>query len=227
MSATIALLYGCGSTEVANSADVNQNKIHQWYSVDIDADFGSAKAESQFRFGGSLGTTLDLSDPSGVTCNGNNMNGEAAFLRGHVYSIKVDASTTDFTFEYVNNDEESFTNSVHLEPISLDLVPASINAQEGGEITWAGAAVSDNETVTLHLTNDQSSTSFSTSTMGATSVAITPEFMKDFKGGVTSVYLVRYVNKACDESADEGGTISATYTSSKQSVEVVNNAVIQ
>lgn len=220
-TAAMALLFAsCGSTEVASSADVNQDKIHQHYTVRIDREYGSAEAEAQFRFGGSLGTTLDLAAPANITCNGDDMFGEKEFLQGHVYSQKIDPSIPDYTFVYTDFDETVFTNSVRIEAISLGEIPDQINITEVNEMMWNGAPVGNNETVTVHLSGQESSASFSTSTMGATSVKVDPSQLTTLKNGPTTIYIVRSVDKACDESADEGGTIAASYSSEHKSVTI-------
>lgn len=217
---------GCGSTEVANSADVNQDKIYQRYTVNIDAEYGTSQATAQLRFGGSLGTTLMLTEPSQVTCNGAKMSGETAFLQGFVYSMNVDASLGDYEFVFTNTEETSYTNAIHIEAISLANVPAEVNASAGWEVTWNGAPVGNNETVTIHLSGEGFTCSESTSIQGATSIMFNSNEYPNMKGGNYEIYLERWVETSCAEAADEGGAISATYSSEHKSTKITVGAQV-
>lgn len=213
---------GCASTEVADVSDVNQKKIHQHYSVDIE-EGSQATCEAAFRFGGPTGTTLQLGGETSVTMNDERMDGEDKFLRGMVYDIHVSGDTKDFSFKFTDADANVYTNSVHLESISIERLPETLHGDQDVIVRWTGAPVGPDETVTIEVRDSESAfyTSVgSTSTMGSSEVTISGRDVADLYNGRGEIRFSRDIRKELAEAADEGGDLVATYTSSNTSVTI-------
>ncbi len=213
----VCIFIGCASTEVSESADVNQAKIYQNYYVNINMEDNDSYVDAVFRFGGSTGTTLNLSDPSHVTVNGEKMSGEDRFLQGQVYGASgVYAENNRYEFTFTDVDGNVYTNAIAVEPIEFKDLPDSFDRNLGIEIAWNGAPLGKHETVTVHLNandGEYSSASASTSLKGATSVTISPKKLHQFPSGLCNVQLVRTISSKLDEGTDEGGKIRGEYES--------------
>lgn len=216
------MLSSCASTDIADVGDVNQKKIHQSYSVDIDQNSGTRNAEAQFRFGGSTGTTLNLTGSSEVTVNGASMKGDDQFFRGLVYSSNVGDDGT-YAFVFTDADNNVYTNSIDLQPVDLERLPNAISGKESVNISWEGAPVGAQETVTLYAmgSNEVMGTEIgSTSGKGATSIDTDPRQVRMLLNGGGEIYIVRSISKNLDEAADEGGDIRGDYRSSSYSIDI-------
>jgi hypothetical protein len=216
------ILSSCASTDIADVGDVNQKKIHQSYSIEIDQNSGTRSAEAQFRFGGSTGTTLNLTGTAGVAINGSSMKGDDEFFRGLVYSANV-SDDGDFSFVFTDADANVYTNGIKLNAIDLDLLPEAISGKSTQTISWTGSALSSNETVTLYAMrgNEMMGTQIgSTSGKGATSVDTDPYQVQTLLNGGGEIYIIRSVSKQLDEAADEGGDIRGDYRSDSYSITI-------
>ena len=67
MFISVGMLVGCGSED---SADVNQNTIYTDYELFYNANDDVTHAITRFRFGGALGTILELTSASGANIIG-------------------------------------------------------------------------------------------------------------------------------------------------------------
>ena len=217
-------LYACASTEIANDEDVNQNKIHQRYSVKLSENGVGCEAEAQLRFGGELGTTLMITGGREISLNGNGLTGDEGFLQGWRYTLPVKNTEKAFSFTYTNSNDEVFVNEVNIEPITLGNIPANISCLQGAEIKWDGAPVGPNETVNLHIYDVESNSvmSLNTSAVGANSITITPKQMANLVNGMGSISASREVNKDLDQGNSEGGSIYGKYESNDISIEIVD-----
>ncbi len=115
------ILTSCASNETSDSNKVVQSEIYQSYFVDYDASQNEFEATASFRFGGQNGTTLRLVDKSNVVYNNMPMSAKTSAWTGTSYQYsKNGAVGSEHSFLYVNNDNESFKNTVPLlmaEPI--------------------------------------------------------------------------------------------------------------
>jgi hypothetical protein len=62
-------LNGCGSTDIVDSTDVNEDRVFRDYRVSFNENNHWMELFAQFRLGGNTGTTIRLVDPSQVKIN--------------------------------------------------------------------------------------------------------------------------------------------------------------
>lgn len=223
LAAGSILLTNCASTDVSDIGDINQDKIHMYYKVEINKDMGIAEAEAQFRFGGNTGTTLLLSGDADVTINGDDMDGDDEFLRGEVYSTRI-KEADGYTFVFKDYNGKAYTNSMQLEPIDLDDVPDQVSGQQGITVSWEGAPVGPNQTVTLYLRGEESALGMPigrTDIQGDRTIKVDPREVRDYVNGDGELYIIRRVDMPVTEAADEGGQIVGTYHSSSYHTTIV------
>ncbi len=210
----------CASSEIADSGDVNQAKIHQQYSVSYDANNnGSYKIEAQFRFGGNKGTTLRLTEPSKVFVNGIEMNEESNVLQGCFYTLKINEGNT-FNFKFIDTDEKEFSNKCKVlkaEPKPITNINTSIDYK----IKWIGMPLTNNETIICIIEdNDGNSVSSNSDIIGSDYIQINSEDLTNLIEGSGELYLKRTSTIDAKETGDEGGKIYTEYISKKHTIKI-------
>jgi hypothetical protein len=122
LTTALAALAACGSRSTVPSSDVESDQVFQQYNLWYDVSEKEVTTYAQFRIGGSDGTTLSLDETSGVTVNGKEMEEQDVTrtepaLWGTYYSRTFhfeERPPERFEFSYVDNDDETVTNSVTL-----------------------------------------------------------------------------------------------------------------
>lgn len=208
----ILLMTGCYSTEIADSGDVNQDKIYQKYYVEYDAESIESFATAIFRFGGIKGTTLQLSDGSTITVNGETTRGEKEFLQGMVYRFEnLSPKTSTYNFIFTDTDNKKIKNTITLSSIKPITPDGKIPNKIESEIKWEGTAVGSNESVQVNI-KDSNGFTYSTSTdmKGAESIVVSPDSLN---AGIANLQLIRRFNKNLDEFTNAGGKMEGAYYS--------------
>jgi hypothetical protein len=122
LASALAALAACGAQSTVPSSDVDADTVFQQYNVWYDASEREVSTYAQFRVGGSDGTTLSLDEESGVTVNGKEMKEQnhtrvEPALWGTYYSRTFhfeERPPERFEFSYVDNDDNTVTNSIKL-----------------------------------------------------------------------------------------------------------------
>ena len=210
---SIILFSNCASTEVADSRDVNQQKIYQDYEVVYNEENGNAQAEAVFRFGGNKGTTLILSDSSNVKVNNNNMLGSELLFRGYVYEFfGFDEATTFFEFKFTDTEGNQYVNGINVYPIDKINIPDSIALYQNSTVSWIGPSVQSGEQVEV-IIEDMAGNQAKAKTRikGANEVLIQAENVTGLVEGTGNLYIRREINNSLKQSAEMGGTIKSLY----------------
>lgn len=221
MLVIVALItYGCASSEIADSKDVNQKKIHQSYSVTYDAAGDDSYAVwAQYRFGGNKGTTLKLSEPSTVTINGETMEENQSDFYGCSYEAKI-KGTNKFSFKFIDTEKTEYVNTITVlsaEPKEVKV----INADRETNIYWIGNKLEKNETVTVIIEDNAGARAeASTDIVGTDYVVVKPEDLQFLVNGDGQIYFQRIKSLSTQQAADEGGSIWCEYNSEKIPVRI-------
>ena len=221
----VAIVFNaCASSEIADSEDVNQAKIHQQYSVYYDANDGdSYRVESQFRFGGNKGTTLRLSNPSTVSVNDKEMDEETQVLRGCYYEMSI-TGTNSFTFSFIDTEEKEYINECKITSAELKAIN-KINADKSLKVKWIGKPLDSKETMTLTIEdNDNNTTIISTDIIGSTYITVNPKDMETLVKGKGQIFLSRSYSSSLQEAAEDGGNIYTQYISKKISINILKKS---
>lgn len=219
---TVIGFIGCSSSEVAESKDVNQEKIHQSYNVVFDAEHEDIYAEAVFRFGGSKGTTLTLSEPAKLSLNGNTLQGRQRMLRGFVYSQdQFDNDVFDFEFRYQDIDQKEYINSISVLPISDIQVPDSFSKSNNNLVKWTGPAISQFEKIVVEIIDNAGNmATISSELKGSNEVNILKEKIALLESGTGNLQIYRKINKGLDQQNEMGGEIESTYYSKKTKITI-------
>jgi hypothetical protein len=215
-------LNSCVSNETANSDTVKQSEIYQSYTVTYDAGDMELSSTAFFRFGGSAGTTLNLVKPSKIIFNGQEMAMGKNIFSGTFYETSQQIEPAkSYTFVFTDTDNKTYTNTARIDPIEISGYPATIKKSESLKVSWTGAPVQQDERVYVSLEGkDLVNCSSSTNIVGANSVEISPELLKDLKAGEANIVLKREKNLSLQEATHLGGNYSITYVAKKVSAKV-------
>lgn len=230
-SVFLIFLASCASTDVEESKFVSQDRIYQNYKVEIDENRQSSRASATFRFGGSTGTTLNLSDESSVSLNGAKLNGKQEMFSGMVYSkSNLQSSDNNYTFVFTDTENNTYTNTVAIQPLTFGKSPKVIDKSGSYKIYWDGSPLGPNEKIELTLKHgkDQFSTILWTSTMqGTNSIEIGSDKLKNANPGLGNLQLRRVVTPPLQEGTELSGKITGIYNSTVIPVTIEGPALQQ
>jgi opacity protein-like surface antigen len=214
--AAILFTASCASNETAESDTVKQSEIYQTLSVTYDAGDKELSATASFRFGGGTGTTLHLTDPAKVTFDGEEMRLENDIFNGTYYSIdRQEDFKGQYSFVFTDGDKKTYTNSFTYAPISITDYPGDAEKTTGIMVKW-DLPLKNNERVYLYVEDNKGNTSWvSTEIVGATSIELTPDKLKDLFPGSVNIYLTREVNSSLTDATHLGGKVFLKYISPK------------
>lgn len=210
--AVIVLNVAC---DTENSVDVNQDRIETSYTFTYDAHTQERIGTATFKFGR---TFLELTPPAEVTVDDKPMTKRD--ILGHTdYSAKWIGSGTSATFVYRDLDERTFTNTISL---TAALTPvdtlAAVSRNMRHFFGWDGAPVQAGEVVWLHVNVGSEYFSASADAIGANSVFVEANELPQL--GVGTVYFERVVQPELQQATDAGGSIIASYQSSKVNIQI-------
>ncbi|MDD3685963.1 MAG: hypothetical protein PHE56_04260 [Bacteroidales bacterium] len=214
------IAFGCASSEIADSRDVNQKKIHQSYSVTYDASGdGSYAVWAQFRFGGNKGTTLKLSEPSTITVNGESMEEDQSDFYGCSYGTRI-KGTNKFSFKFIDTEKTEYVNTITVlsaEPKQVKV----INANRESNIYWIGNKLEKDETITVIIEDKAGARAeASTDIVGTDYIVVKPDDLQNLVNGDGQIYFQRIKSISTQQAADEGGSIWCEYNSEKIPVRI-------
>lgn len=219
----LSFSFACGSTEIADSKDVNQSKIHQYYSISYDASEGNEyDIFAQFRFGGNKGTTLKLSEPSQISVNDIKMKEEQSSFRGCFYKLAIKDSNT-FNFKFTDTENKIYSNSVVVNSIEIVKVE-KLYAEKNQKIYWQGKSLENKEEVIAIIEdNDNNKVEVSTDIIGSNYISLNAEDMENLVAGSGQIYMIRKYYSSLQEVADDGGSVDTEYISMKMPIEIISN----
>lgn len=198
-----------------NSADVDQQSIFTIYELMYDEEDDATTARATFRFGGELGTLLQLSNPAYTGFDGEDLVYNAWF--GY-HELEFDGLVQNGEFEYWDRDENFYTNFVEMvDSIGFNDVDDTIFKSADHNYIWTGEPVGENETVAMSITAGTESESFTTIYEGDTSVVLTSTKLDNFSDGLATFELTRTFNTSdLSQGTNKGGRISIKYIVRKE-----------
>lgn len=189
---------------------IDQDKIWTHFELFYDANENKTYATATFRFSHSNGTRLELSDPSTVSFNDQEM----AFLPEGEYQLVFDGYVNAGTFRWSDLDGKEFTNSIEIHEVDfLGDIPTWFFADSITYINWDGAAVDSFETMTLTLDGPLASDTkvYTVDTVQAFQFALDSAQLSQLDSGLVSVILDRRYKPALQEQTSKGGVITGRF----------------
>src|SRR5262245_30747934 len=107
----------CASSAKLESGNVNQEEIHQSYTVRRTNE--ALEIRAKFRLKDRFGDTLALTPPSQVTYNGDTMKREDYFMNGAAYFADEKAYQASNKFAFTNTKGKVYVNAISLESVAF------------------------------------------------------------------------------------------------------------
>lgn len=222
VASLVVILASCASNETSDSNKVAQTEIYQSYFVDYDASKNELEATASFRFGGQNGTTLRLVDKSKVSYNEKPLSAKTSAWTGTSYQYQVNGdAVVEHTFIYVNNDKQTFKNSVPLLKAEPVLENGLVSKSKGAVVSWVGTPLSSLDNVEIVIQDSVQPHYYSPKLVGATSLTLKNGDLLPLKIGKGELYIVRRVNLSLQKTNPIGGAIGSEYVSKRVAVEIV------
>ncbi|MFH0893919.1 MAG: hypothetical protein V2A54_05740 [Bacteroidota bacterium] len=220
----ISFLVSCKSNETAQSDTVKQTEIFQSYDVTYNAPDESLSASATFRFGGTNGTTLILSNPAKILFNDEEMKQSTLLFGGAYYSWEKQCPLPQvFRFEYTDCDKKVFKNAQFIFPLEIISSQGKVFSAKGeNRVAWDGPAIANGEKVTLYIEDSKSGIrSFDSDKVGDQFISFDGSRIADMNLGKAQIYLQREKSTSLAQCTHLGGEFFARYKSKKTEAEIV------
>ena len=209
------------SCQRENSDDVNQDRIYAEYELYYDKNQNKTYASAVFRFGNATGTLLELTSPSSVTFNGDQIPFDQTFS---YYRKEYQGLVTGGTFVFTNTEGTSFTNTVSSTrtidfPTSMDTITAS----NGYTLAWVGDSIVTDEHVTVWMDGPLQNNSefFFQYVEGTNSIVMAASQLGNLGTGNTTCTIERVWETTASSVTGAGGKVRCKYKGTNRTVQVV------
>jgi hypothetical protein len=206
-------LFSCTSE---SSDSVNQDRIYTVYELFYNANEDKTFARATFFFSNELGTRLELSDPSMVTFDGD----ELTFNRVLAYYEREYAGfVSSGTFEWTDTEENVYQNSIEVRTIDYAGTIDTIDRSSSYELSWEGDALTEDElvTVTINGENEGDARVFTNNDIGSSSIILAKNILEQVGAGPGTIFMDRSYTPELLDATDAGGRRTGRYRAPNQS----------
>jgi hypothetical protein len=222
-AAAIVFISSCASNEIGHSKDVNQDEIHQGYSVSYDEEKNETDIHVFFRFAGPNGTTLILDEPSKVEMDGTPLQKDENTGVGCYYFKKVNGNLPDkeyvFTFTDING--KKFENKLNFRNMMAEELPKEISKKEGLTIHFTDKPEGRNEDLTVEIFDDSTEVNEIWKHVFFERVKFPKEKLDKLHGNI-SVRIRRNGYTELKQHAHAGGFISTEYVLAPRTLKITD-----
>ena len=209
----ISFVPGCTSNEIGESKDVAQETIFQQYTVSYNEGDENVAICARFRFAGDDGTTLVLTDPSGVQFDGVALAVDSSDFEGAFY--KKDLLACNFfgnnQYRFTDIDKKRYDNSFSFDEFKLLDIPASAPKNQPLQFKFKASQLAPGDRIEIDAIETDST--FSVTYPGEDSLITIPvEELQRQKGGQIKLVSTLYKKTPLQQSTKEGGYLEMAYT---------------
>jgi len=211
----------CASNEIGHSKDVNQDEIHQGYSINYDESRNETEVIAFFRFAGPNGTTLILNEPSKIELNGEVMNNVQSGL-GSYYSKSVKGKLPDneYVFAFSDITGKKFENKMDFRNMQIEELPKEIKKSDGLTIHFPNKPEGRKEDLTVEISDDSTTVSEVWKNVVFERVKFPKEKLDQLHGKV-KVNIHRNGLLELRQHAHAGGFFSSEYTLAPREITLI------
>ncbi|MDD4150161.1 MAG: hypothetical protein PHE33_09035 [Bacteroidales bacterium] len=217
----VTILCVFSSCKREGSSDVNQDRIHVVYEMAYNKATDITYAMTTFFFGSIIGTRLELSNPSKVTCNDELLSFESV-LANYVkqYTGFIDTGS----FKFTDTDGKTFVNMVYIKEVGFPENIDTIIKGSSFKLDFIGEPLAQGESVYAHIAGLSENVSISVyqNTFGATSIIIPANETSKLSVGTFNLYLRRRTETTPQEKSSAGASCTGTYTTNEVKIEVID-----
>lgn len=206
------VLTACNSS--VSSSRVEQRIIFPSYSVYYDAEAQTLTATVAFQTDNESGDYIKLSKNSSISFNQQSMKQLSDGEKECFYMCTqkdVEAFPDRLNFEYQNDDGDVFTNELKLK--SIQISDFSLRKNETNVLKYKGAAIDEDETITLILKNGEKRYEILPDVGDNHQLIIDDSMLRDIKSGNYDGFLQRTSYSTSVKAMDRGGSSETTYYS--------------
>jgi hypothetical protein len=205
-----------------SAGDVNQDRIYTEYEQFYNSNTGTTTVIARFRFGGALGTILELDSTDNVKFNGDDLP-YSIFWGAHVREYV--GNIAPGTFVYTNLDGNVFTNTVPtFETIDFPSNFTELSRSTPYDFQWTGTAIGQNQEVGVFVGSwawGDDTWNF-TNSVGATNMVFGINSLSNLPLGTSTVYLDRTTRKTNIQGTSRGGVIKGKFRAPNRVINVIN-----
>jgi hypothetical protein len=210
------------SCEREDSDKVDQDTIFAEYELFYNANTDITYARAIFHFSNIFGTRLDLSSPSKVTFNGD----ELLWKSGLAYYEKEYAGfVTTGTFVWTDTDGNSFTNDITVNQIDypttgFDTLPKSTSY----ELFWVGDSLAALESVVVTINGllEGDVQIFTQASPNAESIILALNQLSQLGTGTGTAWMDRSYKPIPAQTTSAGAIITGRYRPINKSIEIID-----
>ena len=214
-----AALFSCTGE---SASDVNQDRIYTEYEQFYNSNTGTTTVIARFRFGGALGTILELDSTDNVKFNGDDLP-YSIFWGAHVKEYV--GNIAPGTFVYTNLDGNVFTNTVPtFETIDFPSNFTELSRSTPYDFQWTGTALGQNQEVGVFVGSwawGDDTWNF-TNSVGATNMVFGINSLSNLPLGTSIVYLDRTTRKTNIQGTSRGGVIKGKFRAPNRVINVID-----
>jgi hypothetical protein len=200
---------GCQSQP---SSSVDQARIYTSYWLYYDTNSDATYARAQFRFGGAIGTTLELVDGASATFEGKSLGFNATL---DWQEVVLPGKVSSGTFSYTDANGQRYDNPVpSVGTIDFAAVPATISSNQAYELTWAGPPIADGEALEVIVANAANPFTFARfeqRTLGATTIVLSAAELARMPRAASVLSMRRYRDYPLVSGTPLGGKLTTTF----------------
>ncbi len=216
-SALIIGLTKCTNSEIGASKDVAQDKIYQRYDISYTEGEKDFHVKAQFRFAGSDGTTLVLSDPSFVQFDQQRMKLDSGKFVGAYYTHHQDSGlmTASHSLVFYDINKKAYENGFFMNDFMLSNVPQQVSKDQPLAINYLfepAFTLQEDDYIRLASVNTDSSFSVTVrSTDSANTILIPAKELQRQKGKELGLEATLFRKIPLKQATPEGGVIEMLY----------------
>lgn len=204
--------FGCTSSEIGNSKDVNPDAIYFDYEVWADETNPDVTVNLQYRMGGKNGTTLVLDEPSKVLFDGEPMKVDSAKVTGAYYEIQKHAGSFagKHTVTFTDLNKKEYKEEFEFVPFTVDSIQP---VMKRGDLvfTFKGLDAVDFLDVALTDTSFASADINDRDTVKNGRLVISADRLSALVNGPINLQFYKDSEKAIKNGTKEGGRILVRY----------------
>lgn len=215
---------GCASNEIGNSGDVKQNTIYQNYMISYDEKDNETRVMATFRFAGSNGTTLVLTNPSVVTLNGDTMKLLQSEIAGAYYLSAWSKPLENgkmCQFVFTDTEGKKYTNATKFNTLLSGAIPTEIKAGLPLEIPIVTAPLTFGESIRVSLKDTSKTETFIAEKLTQPGKLLIPATVMGKLKGTVKLEIKRFFNIQLKEATPEGGNMVFEYNLKPHDITIV------
>ncbi len=193
-----------------DSANVNQARIFTEYELFYNGNDDKTYARATFRFNNAFGTKLELSEPSNVAFNGDELtfNNLLAY-----YEREYAGFVTSGQFSWTDTEGNTYNNTIEVHPIDYAAGLDTIDRANSFELFFTGDPLSADEavTVTINGENEGDARVFTTNDLGSQSIILARDRLQEIGMGPGTIWLDRSFQPDLSEETEVGGILRGRY----------------